>query len=122
MICFLLQQDAKLGIPKALQNSSPRSPDHPPAAPPRWLLSQRWLTLTDCKDHEEVNATIDTLLALRWNINAPLNHNDETMLDIAYSLHDDDRNFKMGIVGHLKCHGSRSKKQMAMSRVPTMDV
>ncbi|KAK5113030.1 hypothetical protein LTR85_011052 [Meristemomyces frigidus] len=122
MIRFLDQQNAKFGLSKPEGvTTRAMSEAHPHSAAPRWLLSPRWLKLTKCDNPQEVNTVVDTLLSLRWNIDAPLNGDGDTMLDIAYGLQDDDKGFKEAVVRHLRSKRARSKKQLAMSRAPTLD-
>jgi len=114
MIRFLDQKQAKFGRPEADSTQT--------VAPPRWLLSKICLRVAKCEDPQEINATIDTLLSLKWNINAPLNYAEDTMLDVAMGLVEDRTGFKAAIVKHLQSRGGRSRRQLAMSRAPTFDV
>jgi hypothetical protein len=95
-----------------------RKPDGKLAtAPPRWLLVDRLPGL----GLDGVEATIDTLLSLRWNIDAPLCDDEKRILDLAYAMKDDMSGRQAAIINHLRQRNARRKGELTLSRAPTMN-
>lgn len=83
MIRLLVRHGAGL-LPSDFVMGSSRA-----SAPPLWLISERWISLTRCTDPQEIIDIMQVLISLGLDINAPLNLEGQTMLRLARSLPDD---------------------------------
>jgi len=82
MIRFLVGHGARMQVDNFHPGPTKAS------APPLWLLSERWLTLTGCNDPQKVTGTLNCLISLGWDLNFRLNYNGHTMLRRAWMIPD----------------------------------
>jgi hypothetical protein len=106
MMRFLDSRNAGLGRVRKLDGTLA-------TAPPRWLLVGRLCGL----EVGPIIATVDTLLSLKWNINAPLGRDEKRIIDFARDIPDLPSGVtKRRIIHALYERGARAAVELSLSR------